>query len=459
MFVLFTSVIPLLVLGLVTSQLATQTMRREAHRYNVILVKDQEKYLALQLQGVENLMASLSNSETLLAELENAAADPGGPAAQAVPKQMGVVLDRHANLHGGVAIELYADDGRYYSLSEWEDMSLDAPELARLKRLAANPGAVQWLGMSAYKADQAQRPTKFTAVQTLRKFDPATQIIRSLGLLVVTYEPDHFDDHFANLDWGQDSFFTIIDPQGNIVFHTDAQRPGTRLESNLVEQLIGDEGSFDVTYAGKESFLTYTRSHLTGWFVIGLIPAAALESGIAPLRIWILVVLLLSCITIVVSAALMTYQVVDPVRQVTERFTRAQQRLPGWNNPLQVKSQDEIGALVAGFNAFLESLAASERAEAALNESQERYYLAVRGANDGIWDWDLRTDKVYYSERWKEILGYRAEEIGSRPEDWLDRVHPADRQELLESLNAHLQAISPALENEHRLLIAQEEKY
>jgi len=59
-------------------------------------------------------------------------------------------------------------------------------------------------------------------------------------------------------------------------------------------------------------------------------------------------------------------------------------------------------------------------------ESEERYALAAKGANDGLWDWDLRTDRVHYSERWRDILGYRPEEITDTPEDWLERIHPDD---------------------------------
>src|SRR6266536_1924644 len=53
---------------------------------------------------------------------------------------------------------------------------------------------------------------------------------------------------------------------------------------------------------------------------------------------------------------------------------------------------------------------ASQRARGALAESEERYALAVRGANDGIWDWDLRSGRFYCSPRCKEMLGYAPDE-------------------------------------------------
>ena len=66
------------------------------------------------------------------------------------------------------------------------------------------------------------------------------------------------------------------------------------------------------------------------------------------------------------------------------------------------------------------------RAQAALRDSEARYALAVRGTNNGLWDWDLRTDEVYYSPRWKAMLGYEDGEIGTSPDEWLRRVHPDD---------------------------------
>ena len=94
------------------------------------------------------------------------------------------------------------------------------------------------------------------------------------------------------------------------------------------------------------------------------------------------------------------------------------------------------------------------RHEAMLSElrtAQDRYALAVKGANDGIWDWDLLKQEVYFGPRWKAILGYGDEEIGTTPEEWFDRVRPDDLGHLRASLDAHLGGQTPHFESEHRI--------
>ena len=98
-----------------------------------------------------------------------------------------------------------------------------------------------------------------------------------------------------------------------------------------------------------------------------------------------------------------------------------------------------------------EDITQRKLSEEALLESEERYALAARGANDGLWDWNLRTDTIYLSPRWKSILGYEEHEIASTPDEWMNRVHRDDIQQLKTDLDAHLEGRSPHFENEHRL--------
>src|SRR5215475_2799458 len=92
-----------------------------------------------------------------------------------------------------------------------------------------------------------------------------------------------------------------------------------------------------------------------------------------------------------------------------------------------------------------------ERFEKELLKSRERFELAVRGSRDGLWDWDLATNEVYYSPRWKSILGYEDHEISNRLEEWEERLHPDERARVLAANYAHIDGSTPHYEHEFRL--------
>jgi diguanylate cyclase (GGDEF)-like protein/PAS domain S-box-containing protein len=92
-----------------------------------------------------------------------------------------------------------------------------------------------------------------------------------------------------------------------------------------------------------------------------------------------------------------------------------------------------------------------KRVEEALRISEERYSLAVTGASDGVWDWDLESHEVYYSDRWREMLGWDPATLDNASADWLNRVHPSDLPMVQRALQDHLDGRAEHFETEHRL--------
>jgi diguanylate cyclase (GGDEF)-like protein/PAS domain S-box-containing protein len=131
----------------------------------------------------------------------------------------------------------------------------------------------------------------------------------------------------------------------------------------------------------------------------------------------------------------------------------------------KTQSEDIVRALDLGANDYLtkpvdfpvalariSTQLSHKRAQEALRESEERYALAAQGANDGVWDWNLLTNQMYFSPRWKSMLGYQENEIGDKLEEWLDRVHDSDRQRVKNELAAHREGLTSHFESEHRVL-------
>ncbi len=94
-----------------------------------------------------------------------------------------------------------------------------------------------------------------------------------------------------------------------------------------------------------------------------------------------------------------------------------------------------------------------KRAEVALRESEERYALAAAGANEGLWDWDLRTGQIYFAPRWRSMLGYQ-HDLENAPDAWLDLIHPEDRVRVQTEISTHLEGLTAHFETEHRVLHA-----
>jgi diguanylate cyclase (GGDEF)-like protein/PAS domain S-box-containing protein len=198
--------------------------------------------------------------------------------------------------------------------------------------------------------------------------------------------------------------------------------------------------SRDIYLQGQASLFYFTLSFLVAGLAFGIITLLPIES---------LVLSRLAHLT-------------RSVKQITARRSRSAR--------LVVTGRDELSQLAQEINFMLASLEARaaqlaktnrelqaevvERAriEQALRESQERYSLAVRSANDGLWDWDLRHNNIYYSPRWKSMLGYSEDATWDSPDEWFKRVHPEDQPALQASLTAHLGGKTPSFESEHRML-------
>ena len=112
--------------------------------------------------------------------------------------------------------------------------------------------------------------------------------------------------------------------------------------------------------------------------------------------------------------------------------------------------QGKNGQIVRLHGTF-QDITERKRAEEALRASEERFNLAVRGSNTGIWDWDLRTNKTYFSPLWKSMLGYEEHELRGEFFEWEQRLHPDDRERSLTTVRVYLDGTTPQYELEHRL--------
>ncbi|GBF80917.1 PAS domain S-box protein [Aphanothece sacrum] len=84
-------------------------------------------------------------------------------------------------------------------------------------------------------------------------------------------------------------------------------------------------------------------------------------------------------------------------------------------------------------------IAALKAEQKNLRESEERWQLVLQGTNDGIWDWNLKSNEMFFSQRWKEMLGYQDEDLPNHIDTWKKLLHPNDQQRVMKVLQDHLE--------------------
>lgn len=106
---------------------------------------------------------------------------------------------------------------------------------------------------------------------------------------------------------------------------------------------------------------------------------------------------------------------------------------------------------VVGLAGSLEDVTDMIAFENKLKESEERFQFAVEGNDLGLWDWNTKTNEVYFSPQWKKMLGFKENEITGSLEEWDKRVHPDDKERVYKDINKHLDGKTSIYVNEHRV--------
>ena len=138
-------------------------------------------------------------------------------------------------------------------------------------------------------------------------------------------------------------------------------------------------------------------------------------------------------------------------KDITQR-KQAEAILQQVKEELEIRVAERTAELTQANDRLQRELFERERVERALRQSEERWQLAIQGSNDGIWDLNVKTNEVFYSVRWKEMLGYEDHEIGNHIDEWVKRVHPDDLEQVKQVYQDHLTRKTPFYTNEHRLM-------
>ncbi len=271
----------------------------------------------------------------------------------------------------------------------------------------------------------------------------------------------NFMDKITNSHYGHSGGYLVVSPQLRLVVTaTDKRRvmqplPRIGVNPDIDKVIAGFEGTLTlVNPLGVEELASVRKIPVARWYLAAALPTLEAYAPIRAMqqRMWFATL----CLTLLAGGLTqwMLRRQLSPMLSAI-RTLAAESNAPGIPCPLAVSGQDEIGELIGSFNRILEKLsqreASRQLAELALLESEFRWKFALEGAGDGLWDWNVATGTVFYSSRWKEMLGFSEDEIGNSLDEWEKRIHPEDWQATLASVQAYLDGDTPVYNSEHRV--------
>ncbi len=362
------SVIPLLVLGISAADRARELLYVEAQRHTLQLLRDQRDYLELRLDQVEALLASLAGQEAILAAAD-AAPNPGDVYARlATQAQIGYILNHYLNLKGLVSIALLMPGGGHYQVGDTLDAGVVDPDAVnRLFQSAIHQSdrPVWWAGLERNINVNASQPQVVTAAKVLWRMNRQTLVREPVALLLANFSVDELYRQFHRLDLGENAVIYLIDQQNRFIYHPDRAWIGHSV-ANGFRCAETEETRRTDRVTGEPALISQIAIPRVGWCLESRIPDRTLAAKAEPIQHHT-ALLLIACLGVVgVGAWWYSRRVVQPIRTVIHGFQSLSTNHFDPDTRLAVTRRDEIGALIRGFNTFLDTWAMLRAREAQL---------------------------------------------------------------------------------------------
>lgn len=278
-----------------------------------------------------------------------------------------------------------------------------------------------------------------------------------LGVTGIDYKLDFLTKEIAEIKIFGKGYSALIANDGTYLVHPDKKQVGEKIQnlglppaiSQAVQQGRRYTTTRQSTQLNTEVYKIYIPLSIgqtsAPWSLMVAIPMQYVLKPVTELMNEIMFIGVLSIILIGVMLLVLVEHITKPLTKIinklkniiVENHFEVNER---WY--LQADSQDEVGELAKTFNNLTEKLhqelSERQRSEQALRESEQGFNLIIQATNDGLWDWDLTTNEIYYSPRWKTIVGCTDSEVSNTPDEFSKRVHPAMLEEAWTAIDNYL---------------------
>lgn len=334
---------------------------------------------------------------------------------------------------------------------------------------AESQAGIEWLDYGVAVCGCAARDAcRIVAEDIQQRIDPRTELVKSFGIRAYACHPLMAQGRvLGTLSFGtrcKDSFsdedLALMRAVADMVaIAMERKRTTAEIERLATFPQLNPNPVIELDMAGRVTFCNLAAQELVDSIGAGdahaLVPSdmqdilASINAGEGPQWIRELEIDSLAYQVSVYYAAKF-HAVRLYVNDITA-LKLVQERLLRTNEELEKRVASRTADLIQTIERIREESAERLKVETELRKSEERYMLAVEGANDGIWDWDIEHDNAFVSSRWKSMLGYGDGEITDIVREWKELIHPDDYQRSVATVNAYLAGITNDYQMEYRL--------
>jgi PAS domain S-box-containing protein len=448
------SVLPLLLFAVSSYDLVRETIIKLASGYSEQLVGNQRDYLQLQMGLVQDLSSRIASIEEIGAVVEktDAASDEEQNDYDKLSTQAQIrqSLNVYSNLKGVVSIDLITAKGhRFYVGDTLTVPPVDEQTRLRIYRAALHSTeSVQWLGVTDNLNTASSNRKVLTALKIIRRYSPEKKSSDPVAMLLVNYSTDFLAEHFRQVDLGKDSYLTVADSNGLMIYTPNREQIGNPMPVELQGPFKSHVGSAALRINQRDALVTVACMPSPSWCVFGVIPQATLLAPMLRLT-QIAAALMLLCFAVIsIASRHFRRNFVAPIKSISDGFRQIQAQQFNAVKPLPVPDQqDEISELVAWFNEFLDALQIRQRYEKELFESEYKFSSIFQLSPMPLALVSFTTSQfVDVNDFWIRQNGFTREEVIGRtalelnlwdnPEDRAKMVDQLERTQRVHSLEA-----------------------
>ncbi|WP_320827518.1 EAL domain-containing protein [Reinekea sp.] len=453
-FLFVMSLAPILVLGWVSYQTTASTLVDQELRNSSSMIAAQEKILNVVLREIEGLIHNISGIDVLIDAMNKERDDLSTYEHLTAQARIGYILNGYLGLDGLVSIDVISENGSYFHVGQTLAQSgVNKPLLEELQASSIGTGnRIVWAGVTRPINLSINDEYVLTAAKVIRKADSETNINRLIGTIIISYELASINEILTVTSFDGLGSSMLLDQSSKLIYQQDGQYLGQSATEaygmNRAEMLRTNT----LIYQGQRYFVSHKDLTLYGWTLLRIIPENIILARTRAIRYTTMATVAFALAILMIGFLYLTSRIVNPIGNLVQKFQKINRGDFDLSDRMVEIGNDEITDLTRWFNLTVATLSEREAYAQALKDSETRHALILNASHEGIWDWNLVTDEILLSTDFANLIGLAPEDHGKiLALEWVELIHPDDRQGFQRSVSDYLAGNSEKLIFEYRI--------